>query len=357
MSTRIVAMLVAAVLAAGPALADTAKCQKLVASQLAKLAKGTAKAYEKCLDADNLGKIPGPCPDAATQLKVQTLTAKVATKLGTVCTLSDLAAIGLRTTDCAYEAESTGAEGQCAAMSVSTATDAAACLACWQQAEVAELLGVLYATHAQAFCGGVDASATRCSDLGCTTPLPNQGDTNAYDCQKAIGKAGTKHLAVVTKIFQKCALAGGTESSCESDLLLQTLVQKAETKLNSVIVAKCGNNRNPEPDPPFCCKTTGNACVLAADRTDCTTNLGGQVQDGKTCGGGSCQPVPGQVLTWWGSCPSSATCPGTSLDNTGDLVECVQGVAEDMVDELLCLQFPNQGWSCTAGSPSGAFVE
>ena len=109
---------------------------------------------------------------------------------------------------------------------------------------------------------------------------------------------------------------------------------------------KCGN-RNPEPASSFCCKTTGNQCTAAADRGTCVT-LGGQVQEGKTCGvGGTCQNVPGNQVTWWGSCPSeSGSCPGTSLDTTDDLISCVDETAQHVAGELLCLQFPG-GWSCS----------
>ena len=49
-----------------PAHADPAKCQKTLLAGLRKYKKTYAKkAWEKCLDAENVGNIPGPCPDTA----------------------------------------------------------------------------------------------------------------------------------------------------------------------------------------------------------------------------------------------------------------------------------------------------
>ena len=68
-----------------------------------------------------------------------------------------------------------------------------------------------------------------------------------------------------------------------------TALANAETKKMDVIKKKCGNNRTPVANPPFCCRVgTGNSCMIAADRDDCTTNLGGTVQENKTCDAGSC---------------------------------------------------------------------
>ncbi len=102
----------------------------------------------------------------------------------------------------------------------------------------------------------------------------------------------------------------------------------------------------------------GNSCTVAADRTDCEMNLGGTVQEGKTCNAGTCSPVGGgnQRITWWSTCPENA-CDGT-LDTLNELISCVDTTAEDVAQELLCIQFPT-GWPCPADtdSPSPAFVE
>jgi hypothetical protein len=188
-----------------------------------------------------------------------------------------------------------------------------------------------------------------CSDLDCTTPLPDQrdlGDTGENECQRSIGKAGIKYLVTRERVLERCGLAGGTEASCLADLKVQIALQKAEVKKNGGIHNKCGN-RDPVPNPPFCCRTgQANECTAAASRDDCENNLAGQVQEGKTCNAGNCDPDPGnQRVTWWGYCPESDTCPGTALATLDDLIACVDTAADAIVAELLCMQFPS-GWPC-----------
>ena len=65
-----------------------------------------------------------------------------------------------------------------------------------------------------------------------------------------------------------------------------------------------------------------------------------------------------QTITWWGVCPET----GAALASRNDLIACVDASADQIVDELLCLQFRGNGgadWPCPApdGSPSGAFPE
>jgi len=224
-------------------------------------------------------------------------------------------------------------------------------------------MATLYASHAVEICGGsLDETSPVCSDLDCTTPLPDQrdlGDTGENDCQVSIGKAGIKHLLTVEKILERCGLAGGTRASCLADLAVQANLDKAEQKLREGIHNKCGN-RDPVPSVPFCCRTgMGNMCTAASTRDDCEMNLGGTVQDNKVCGmGGTCDPLPGmQRVTWWASCPESDTCPSTPVTTLDELIDCVDTTVDSISDELLCIQFPS-GWPCPAdGSPSGAFVE
>jgi hypothetical protein len=153
-----------------------------------------------------------------------------------------------------------------------------------------------------------------------------------------------------------------TSAQCLADADVQAKLLAAQTKRGTVIQNKCGN-RDPVPSTPFCCKTTGNDCVAATDRTDCTANLSGQVQEGKECGiGSTCDVVPGNQFTWWGNCPESATCPGTLLVSLDDAVGCIDTTAAAVVDELLCLQLRGNGgadWPCPPGdgSPAAAFLD
>src|SRR5262245_1645238 len=127
----------------GPAHADPVKCQKTVIPSLLKYKKAYLKAHLKCLDAENVGKILGPCPDARAQLKIQTTNQKVVAKIAGACTMADLASLGYPA-NCAFETVSTGIEAQCAALPVTTPTEFAECLKCWKGAELAEYLAILY---------------------------------------------------------------------------------------------------------------------------------------------------------------------------------------------------------------------
>jgi hypothetical protein len=347
--------------AAVPAGAEPVKCQKTIVQQLAKLKKQVLKRTEKCIDNQNVGKTSGPCPDAATQLKIQTTRDKAIAKIALNCPDPDRTTLGFPSS-CAFETVSSGIEATCAVLPVTSPAELATCLACWKQAELFEFVATLYASHAVEVCGGsLDETSTVCSELDCTTPLPDQrdlGDTSENDCQKSIGKAGVKHLLAVEKILERCGLAGGTSASCLADLDVQAAIDKSEQKLAEGIHNKCGN-RKPVPSVPFCCKMgMGNACVAASTRDECQM-LGGTVQNNKTCGvSNTCDPVMGmQEITWWSSCPESDTCPGTSVTTLDNLIDCVDTTAHATTDELLCLQFPS-GWPCPSdGSPSGAFVE
>jgi hypothetical protein len=342
--------------------ADPAQCQKQVAKQLAKFKKTYLKALEKCLDQENEGKITGTfpvCPDAGASFKIQKVTVAVPQQIAKKCDMAALAALGFRT-DCQYEAASAGIEGQCFGLPVTTPAEFGSCLLCWKGAELAEFTVILYASHAGEVCrNDLAETSSVCSDLECTTPLPDQRDLSGPGsggeefCQKGIGKAGIKYLLDREKILEKCALkfATSTKATCLAgtvDPNVPLKLQKAELKKATTIKKFCGN-RDPQPSPPFCCRTgTGNSCVAATSRDDCTMNLGGNVQEGKTCNAGNCDPSPGnKKITWWGVCPES-DCTGT-LTTLDDLTACVDTSADAVVDELLCLQFPRNGgadWPC-----------
>lgn len=345
------------------ATADPVKCQKQVVKSLATYKKVFLKGHEKCLDKVNGGDLPGPCPDPVTSVKILGKLQAASDKITAACTMADLTTLGYPS-DCALETSEAGVEAGCAALPVTTSTEFAACLACWKTAEVAEFIATLYASHAVELCNG-DLSGTSpvCSDLDNTAPLPDQrnlGGGSEGDCQAGIGKAGVGYIMTRLKTLEKCGLAGLTRAACLGDLAVQTKLAKAELKRQVLVQKKCGN-RDPVPSPPFCCKTgPGNACMLASDRDDCTTNLGGQVQEGKVCGGGlTCDPTPGSgSVTWWGVCPET----GAALTTQADMVACIGAVADEIVDELLCWQFPANGgadWPCPAedDSPSAAFLD
>jgi hypothetical protein len=362
-STRFVRRLVVAAAAMamstatfGPAKADPASCRTKIVKQMYRFKKVYLKSHEKCLEKENIGKISGPCPDPVAQLKVQKVNSKVVEAISARCTMADIAALGFPA-DCAFEAATTGIEATCAALPVTTPAEFAECLKCWKAAELSEYIALLFASHALEECdGALDETSSRCSDLDCTTPLPEQrnlGDTGENDCQKGIGKKGVKYLLKREKILEKCLLVpGATQAGCLADLVVQAKLAKAEHAKQVGIQKKCGN-RAPAASTPFCCKTgSPQVCSAATSRDDCTTNIGGTVVEGKTCDAGSCTNVggPNQKVTWWEYCPESDTCPGTALATRDDLIACVDSSADRIVDELLCLQFPGV-WTCPVDVP------
>jgi hypothetical protein len=351
----------------GTATADPVLCQKTIAKQYTVLKKKTLKGIGKCLDKENKGDLPGPCPDMITADKLAVVRQKVEAKVALNCSMADATALGF--SGCGYGQfdEDSAVEASCRALPVTTPAELASCITCWKEADFYEFLSVLYASHALELCGGaLGMSSTVCSEGGCAGPsgaTPDQrdlGDTGENDCQKAIGKAGIKYLLSREKLFEKCALAGGTSSSCHGDAELQLKITTAQTKASTIIHDKCGN-RDPLPNVPFCCKTTGNSCVAAADRETCETG-GGQVQEGKVCGGSNtCDPVGGgnQKITWWDVCTSKwCSNAGGAVTTLDELIDCVGVRADEIVDSMLCYQFPDagDGWLCP-GSPSGAFLE
>lgn len=342
---------------AAPARADATSCQSAIVRQLAKYKKVYLRLNIKCLRLENLFRLNGPCPDPNTQLKLQGKAQKVTEAIASACTAQDMADLGFGAS-CALEAATQGIEGQCAALPVTTSQELADCLLCWKSAELREFIATLFASHALEACNGaLDETSPACSDLDCVTPLPEQhdlGDTGENTCQIGIARGGFKYLVKREKILEACALAGGTRASCLADLQVQVDLLAAEQAKDTLISRKCGN-RDPAASPPFCCKTTGNTCVVATTRDDCVMVMGGTVQEDKTCNTGTftCEPSPGgHKVTWWEFCPESDTCPGTALSTLQDLIDCVDTSADAIVDELLCFQFPRNGgadWPCPTG--------
>jgi hypothetical protein len=349
----------------GIAAADPVLCQKTIAKQYTVLKKKTLKGVGKCLDKQNKGDVAGPCPDAITAGKLDVVRQKVEAKVAATCSMADATALGFAFCSYGQPDEDSVVEAACRALPLTTPSELASCITCWKEADFYEFLSVLYASHAVELCGGaLGMSSTVCSEGGCAGPglTPDQrdlGDTGENDCQKGIGKAGIKYLLTREKLFEKCALAGGTSASCHADSLLQLKITAAQDKVGSVIHDKCGN-RDPLPNLPFCCKTIGNSCVAATDRDSCTLG-GGQVQEGKVCGvGNTCDPAPGgnQKITWWDVCTSKWCAGSEAVTTLDELITCVGVRADEIVDSMLCYQFPDDGaaWGCP-GSPSGAFLD
>jgi hypothetical protein len=365
-----VAMAVGLATAPAPARADLAICQKTVVKQLLKFSKIYLRKNVNCLNKDNKGDIGGAdqCPDPVTALKIQDANSKVTAKIAEKCTFAELttaspAGLGYRT-DCMYGPATSGIEGDCASMPVSTQAEFSECMKCWKGADLAHFTALLYASHAVEFCGGsLDSSSPVCSQLECTAPLPEQrdlGDTGENDCQFRIAKAGTKYLLKRQSLLEKCLLKGCDRATClagtcvaDPDVPLK--LAQAETRKQDSIKDKCGN-RTPSITSTFCCRCgpMGGTCTqVPMTREDCLAiDPTCKVQEGKLCNleGGACEVAP-KTITWWEFCPEDACSPGTPLADIDDLTACVDASADKKSDEMLCLQFPNS-YPCATATPA-----
>ncbi len=340
-----------AVAATDPALL----CQKIVVKQLEKYKKDYIKHHIKCLDKENKGDIAGPCPDLFTSAKIGLTKLKVKANIAKKCTMDLLSTIGYRT-DCDYGPATSGIGGTCAALPVTTVDEFSECMQCWKEADFARFVATLYASHAQEICDtNLDDTSPVCASLGCASPVPDQrnlGSGGEYDCQRFVAKAGFNYLRKREQTLAKCMLKGGTLGSCLDDPKIQLKLGKAEIQKENLISKKC-NNYDPTSAAPFCCKTSGNDCVVVADRAACLT-AGYSIQEGKVCDPGTLKctnPAGGKPLTWWDSCPTNDPCPGPTMNDHSDLANCVDDIADDVVGNLLCLQFPNRE-ACPTPTPT-----
>ena len=359
---RITGLVVVAVVLVGSASASLAAtdpnvlCHKTVVKQLEKYKKTHLKLYRNCIDKENKGTISGPCLDTVSAIKLAATNSKVAAAIAKKCTMANLATLGYRA-DCQYGPSTPGIGGTCFGLPVTTPTEFAECMKCWKGAEFARLEGMLYASHAQEVCGtALDNTSTTCAAVGCTTPLPDQhdlGDTGENDCQRMLSKATMNYLLKREHILEKCLLKFGSLGTCLGDSNVQLQLAKAETQKETLINKKC-SNRTPVASPPFCCNTgPAQACMAAVDRNDCVAIVGGVVKEGKICNAGTCDPVggPNQAITWWESCPSNQPCPGPTLGDMDGVIGCVDSIADGLVGNLLCLQFPNAS-ACPTATPA-----
>src|SRR5262249_10014322 len=73
--------------------ADPVKCQKQIVKSLATYKKTFLKAHEKCLDKQNEGSLPGPCPDPVAAVKILTKKQAASDKIVGACAPADLTAL------------------------------------------------------------------------------------------------------------------------------------------------------------------------------------------------------------------------------------------------------------------------
>jgi hypothetical protein len=341
-----------------PAGAEPARCQKMLLKSGTVLAQKASTRLARCLDKDNAGKVPGPCPDPITAAKLAIVRQKVERKIATACEIADATALGF-SSSCSFVPLDGAAESACGALPLNTPAELATCITCRQRADLFELVALLYASHAVDVCGGtVGTGSSVCSQGGCASmldPVPDQRDlgrTAEGDCQQGIAKAAIKYLLKRSKLLGTCALVG-TRESCLANPSMQLKLARADAKRAATIARAC-DNRHPVSNRPFCCRTTGNSCMASGDPAACVSS-GGQVQEDKVCAANNrCDPVPGgQIITWWSRCPRR-DCNDFGVATVADLGACVRDKADETVDGILCSRFPTR-WPCPS-SPMAAFL-
>ena len=157
--------------------ADVAKCRRTIVGEFGKLAAARTILLRKCHDQVVKGKRPGPCPDAATALKLDAITGKLRAKINKVCGGLDrncgiggddesLVALGWDIGVCPDFVT-----GGCAG-AIADCNDVTACLACVGGAAVDQAMTLTYG----AFVAAPAGSAT-------------------LKCQSAIGKSQARFFA------------------------------------------------------------------------------------------------------------------------------------------------------------------
>jgi hypothetical protein len=353
MRTHALALAAASVgtlLIAAAAAATPTACQKALTKGAAALTRKTLARMARCVDKDNAGRLPGPCPDPITAAKLAIARQRIEHRVEAACGPSDPPALGFAALCSLGAPEGSAAQAACSALPV-TSAGLGPCVDCWQRAGLHEFLALLYASHAVELCGGtVGLGSSVCSQGGCASmldPIPDQRDlgrTGEADCQEGIAKAGIRYLRKRGTLLATCALAGGSRDSCLTIPKLQLKLARADAKKAATIAGACGNRR-PVANASFCCRTTGNECIAAADRAACIGS-GGDPQEDKSCGSdGRCRPASaGQTITWWDQCPRRS-CDTYRISTIGDVAACVRDKADEAVDGVLCTRFPTR-WSC-----------
>jgi hypothetical protein len=175
----------------------------------------------------------------------------------------------------------------------------AQCLTCWKEAEIDELLQILYPCLAAQIPPG--------SGLDCGTPpaaCPPPTDKGAVLCLRAIAKAGIKFFLAKEKALEQCldAVAKGKIPGPCPDAIAQAKITAAET-----------------------------AKVAAIQK---------------------CTALP----PWWDVCPEDSTPPcDQTIASIADVTTCVDTAADDIATEVVCQQYPGaaaQGIACPPAEPT-----
>jgi hypothetical protein len=286
----------------GRLLQGAAACQARVGKAGRKFKKSILKAWEQCLDEILLGK---DCDFAKVSQSIARAEVNFAPEIVRPCTPQVILSpppdgVGFPA-NCNFEpgfepGPFQPAEARCQSLSVFDARSLADCLTCWKEAELNELLKILY----PCLVNQLPAS----SDLDCGTPpagcLP---DRTAAGCSAVIAKAGIVFFLAEDKALEACL----------------------DEVRNGKITGPC-------PD------ATARARITAAEQRKqariqtCTT------------------PPP-----WWDVCPEDSNPPcDKRIASVSDIANCVDSAAEAILDEAICEQYPRaaaDGINCPGPEP------
>ena len=266
-------------------------CQQAIGREGQKFKKAKLKAWQKCLNAHLDGK---PCDTAARDAAISAAENRFVTNVGKHCT----AAVAFTAPpdgvgfpqSCDFEAGPLEpAEEACRSLPVTNAAELTRCLICWKQAELHELLQILFACLANQIPAG--------SDLNCGTPPPAcPTDKGAILCSKAIGKAGMNFFIAKEKAVEQC--------------------------LDGVNKGKPG----PCPDANALAKINAAEQKKVAQIQKCT-----------------------QAPPWWDVCPESCQ---LTIGSVADITSCIDTAGEEIADEVVCQQYrgaAGHGITCPPG--------
>ena len=289
-TSRYLHCLAAAVLlgAATTAAADTVTCQRRLVKESARHVQTRAKVLQKCEERVVRGKIPGPCPDAATQAKIAKLESDFALAIGETCGGNDRTCGGsviFEDTPAAlgWPAACPGFGGACS-FPINHCGDIVECLRCVGERAVNHAIALYY----------------RSLVLPSATP-------DLAKCQKQIGNPAVRFLVAKSKALRNCwdrRIATGA-GSCP-DAATASRIANARAIADGVICKRCGG--------------TDHQCGGGDDFTPAEIGFAA-----------SCPDVAGPA----GDCGASGT-----TDGLGDLAVCTACITDFDVDCIDALQVP-----------------
>jgi len=270
------------------------KCQQTLGKEGQKFEKTFLKEWEKCLDAQLTGK---SCDEEKRDLKISKAETAYASKVDKKCTTELLFNLppdggGFGQT-CNFKPNTPAPllpPQQCQTITVNDPSSLAACMTCWREAGLLELLKILYPC--------LQGKVTRGLSLDCGTPPGACPDTKkekpAIACLKSIAHASSDFLLTQEALLETC--------------------------LDSV---RAGNVTPPCPDSAAQTKLTAAAAKRKAKIDTCAA-----------------------TPAWWNVCPEGASSETSCEQHNSSLTDinvCVGESVDELGLDLICQQYPRAG--------------